>query len=204
MHLAMLPTPKLKALVNGTNLGNDSIESIQKRAKALKAIVDNHFVTVRGQVSPNYKALASTNVKNNIINFHQGLESYPEMFGSLEYANCPEFDSVLSPAAYLVDLTTLYRWVYLPYLKILRFNFKTRRPDIWEIHLNNYETVTEFPYLEVVNSVLTTKIKKDRNLSNALLTMAESVYPFNLPFNAPLQEIRSYLETFKNRIIRGL
>lgn len=227
MHLAMLPTSKLKEHINGTDLGDDTIESIQKRASTLKAIVDHYYVTVRAQVSPYNKALASTNVNNNIINFHQGLESYPEMFGSQDYANCPEFDSVLSPAAYLVDLMRyIKQYVNHDVPEDSPLLLSKRRPDIGEIPLNLEETITEYPYLQIVNEILIIKIAKDNPTIIGLLadatdkeieeaisnmsfqeiqyyvmqTMAESVYPFDLPFNMPLQEIRSYLEALKTEL----
>lgn len=202
IHLAMLTQSKLEELTEDIELDGETVIGIHKKAKLLKQIVDNHVVTIRGQVSPFYQALASTNAKNNIINFHQGLESYTDMFGSLEYAECPEFASVLSPAAYLVDLMR-YIDEYIIQPEDTALQLVTRRPDIGSIPLNIEETVDEVPYLQIVNEVLEEKIVKDRTgqgVTDALLSMAEAVYPFNVPFNAPLEKIRTYLEALNSEL----
>ena len=54
-QLALMPTPKLRVLLKDVDLNKDSIKSIKKRACALKAIIDNHAMTVHGQVSPYFK-----------------------------------------------------------------------------------------------------------------------------------------------------
>lgn len=108
--------------------------------------------------------------KQNII------ESFPTMaslFGSLDYCQCEECRSVLSPAAYLVDLLQFidpsalvwqdfvawwsqthggadYNASYLkPYDELV-----ARRPDLPQLPLTCANTNTELPYIDVVNEIL--------------------------------------------------
>lgn len=214
IQLATKSTRELQELLTGADMGNDTIYTIKKKAMVMKALIDNHLVTVRNQVSPIYKALASTNVNNNIINFHEGMESYPELFGNLTYASDQEFDSMISPAAYLVDLMRyIDEYIEQPsqeeYKALL---LKSRRPDIWNIPLDTENTVEEIPYLQLVNEILQTKldaegkvmpdgtINENDPIGNALQFMAETIFPFNLPFNAPLEKIRKYLEALETAL----
>lgn len=214
VQLAKMTMAELQELFNDANLGNDTIYNIRKRAAVMKALIDNHLTTVRGQVSPSYKALASTNPNNNIINFHEGMESYPEMFGNLDYATDPEFDSMISPAAYLVDLMR-----YIDEYIVQPLNeedkallLQSRRPDIWNIPLDRENTVQEIPYLQLVNEILQTKldaegkiepdgsINEQDKIGHAPQYMAETIFPFNLPFNAPVEKIRKYLEALQTEL----
>ena len=214
IQLANMSIDQLQALLGDANLGRDTLYNIRKRARVMKALIDNHLVTVRGQVSPAYKALASTNPNNNIINFHEGMESYPEMFGSPGYAADAEFDSMISPAAYLVDLMR-YIDEYIiqpPNEEDKALLLRSRRPDIWNIPLDKEHTMKEIPYLELVNGILQTKLDKEGKvdadgsvneqdkIGNALQYMAETIFPFNLPFNAPLEKTRKYLDALQSTL----
>lgn len=214
IQLANMSIDQLQELLGDASLGKDTLYNIRKRARVMKALIDNHLVTVRGQVSPAYKALASTNANNNIINFHEGMESYPEMFGSPDYAADAEFDSMISPAAYLVDLMRYINEYIIqpPNEEDKALLLQSRRPDIWNIPLDQEHTVKEIPYLELVNGILQTKLDKEGKIeadgsvneqdkiSNALQYMAETIFPFNLPFNTPLEKTRKYLEALQTTL----
>lgn len=77
------------------------------------------------------------------------------LFGSLDACACSHCQSVLGPAAYLVDV--------LEFLRGRRVNngsrsaldvLLERRPDLGEIELTCTNTDTELPYLDLVNEVL--------------------------------------------------
>lgn len=93
--------------------------------------------------------------------------AYPtmeELFGSLDYCTCEHCRSVLSPAAYLVDL--------LQFINLKKYNSQcheiptsyekenpidvllNRRPDIEHIELSCENTNTALPYIDLVNEIL--------------------------------------------------
>ncbi|MGV1003418.1 MAG: neuraminidase-like domain-containing protein [Candidatus Nanopelagicales bacterium] len=103
------------------------------------------------------------------------LVAYPTMeslFGSLDYCECEHCRSVLSPAAYLVDLLNfsegepaawanfLLRWqerTGTPYTAAHRNPYQAltqRRPDLPHLQLTCENTNTELPYIDLVNEIL--------------------------------------------------
>lgn len=193
LQLAQMTLPELEVHLKGLDLGPHTPQTIHRNANIAKANAINQLMVVHGQVSPHNQMLASTNKKNNIIDFHQGMESYDEMFGALETGGCSEFGSMLGPSAYLVDLMRYIDEYIVQPEDYPALQLKTRRPDIWTIPLTVDATEDEVPYLQVANKVLQSKINHDTQ-KEALLQMAESLYPVDLPFNAPLEQIRAYLK----------
>ena len=82
------------------------------------------------------------------------LPSYKKLFGELDFKKGDQARSVLSPAAYLADLLQLLED------RLPRNDFFTRRPAIQNLTLNQENTFTEIPYLDIVNEVLETEVKK--------------------------------------------
>jgi hypothetical protein len=155
------------------------------------------------------------------------VKEFPEwksLFGSLELCGCEYCRSVLSPAAYLVDVLHLLapkapsKFGSISNLDRL---FQ-RRPDIGEIELSCENTNTPLPYIDLVNEVLENAVRLDpkpvrtaaalhemwqtRNTAAELAAnpehinveayekLAEQVYPLDLPFDLWSQETRVYLD----------
>ncbi|HEX8922100.1 MAG TPA: neuraminidase-like domain-containing protein, partial [Pyrinomonadaceae bacterium] len=77
------------------------------------------------------------------------------LFGSIDYCACNECRSVLSPAAYLVDVLEFLRQRSSPTSdgSVLDLLF-ARRPDLGEIELTCENTNTKVPYIDLVNEIL--------------------------------------------------
>jgi len=97
----------------------------------------------------------------------QLIESYPdytELFGALDPCACQDCRSVLSPAAYLVDLLEFLRGSgtnaqnYTPLDVLIGTSGEQaltgRRPDLAYLQLTCENTNTELPYIDLVNEVL--------------------------------------------------
>ncbi|UTT71278.1 neuraminidase-like domain-containing protein [Arthrobacter sp. DNA4] len=105
----------------------------------------------------------------------ESLKGYPTMeslFGSLDFCECEHCRSVLSPAAYLVDLLAfcegepaawanfLAEWeerTGSPYTDKFRNPYDelvARRPDLPQLQLDCANTNTELPYIDLVNEIL--------------------------------------------------
>lgn len=145
--------------------------------------------------------------------------AYPTLevlLGNMDYCACDHCKSVLSPAAYLVELL---RFIDLAAGSHSGDNpievLKRRRPDIENIQLSCENTNMELPYIDLVNEILEHYILHS-NL-NALeghdvaegasqadllaepsfvektvyeTNLVREVFPYNLPFHQPLETLR--------------
>ena len=106
--------------------------------------------------------------------------TYQNLFGSDAYYTVEPARSILSPAAYFVELMKLVE------NNIQGSKLLERRPDLLSIKLDSENTFDPLPKIEIVNTVLESKIADGVNLLTAQ-------YPFNLPYNQALDQIRHYL-----------
>ncbi len=138
------------------------------------------------------------------------------LFGSLDYCTCEDCQSILSPAAYLVDLLH-----YLdqpsptpPYENPQAVLFQ-RRPDLQYLPLTCANTNTALPYIDVANETLEYYVANQLSLTNfqgystddtvtsadllanpqfvndaAYATLQGAFFPPPLPFNRPLAQLR--------------
>jgi len=84
--------------------------------------------------------------------------AYPtleELFGNMDYCSCDHCKSVLSPAAYLVELLEFIDLSDVPHNKTNPADvLKSRRPDIENIQLSCENTNKALPYIDLVNEIL--------------------------------------------------
>jgi hypothetical protein len=140
--------------------------------------------------------------------------SLATLFGSQDYCAVDSCTSVLSPAAYVCDLLLWLRNHPLPgpFPTALAALF-ARRPDIGHLLLNCPNTQVPLPYIDLVNELLEDAVSppgspiwKQTTWSAAELraapeyvnaaayaALAGASYPHTLPYNRPLDELRTYL-----------
>lgn len=143
------------------------------------------------------------------------------LFGEMDYCACEHCRSILSPAAYLVDLLMFCDRPEAgsgnPQQVLLR-----RRPDIEHLPLTCENTNTPVPYIDLVNETLEYFITNDLSLENylgystdsntkpeellaspqfvratAYTTIAGAYFPPPLPFHQPLENLRRYFDKFE-------
>lgn len=147
------------------------------------------------------------------------LNSIEDLFGSQNYCECDSCQSVLSPAAYFVDLMRFIEQRVLKTTKgssgatesILEnthpIHLKVRRPDLWNLKLTCENTNKHIPYIEIVNEVLTTFIEKQTSDNLTVfqrLLQEKPKLEFSLPYNHSLAEVRTWLSYFKIKRIELL
>jgi hypothetical protein len=134
-----------------------------------------------------------------LIPFEESAPSYESLFGRNVYAVDEDAQTIFSPAAYFVDLSNLIDQ-YITQANAGSIppglTLQERRPDLWQIKLDSDSTYTELPYIEIVNQILESKLNYDLG-EDPRKYVANAVYPFRLPANLPLEEIRAYLAPFK-------
>ena len=152
--------------------------------------------------------------------------AYPTLeglFGSMDFCACDECRSILSPAAYLVDLLNFLDQPAAPDGNPQAVLFE-RRPDLQHLPLTCENTNTALPYIDVVNETLEYFVANDaapfsltgyeghdtgESLSEDLLaspqfvtdaayaTLVAQRFPVPLPFHKSLEELRRYFEKFE-------
>ena len=147
------------------------------------------------------------------------------LFGSMDFCTCEHCRSILSPAAYLVDLLL---FLDQPSPPAGTENPQTvlleRRPDIQHLPLTCENTNTALPYIDLVNETLEYYIANDKQklsltdyhghdsntaasedlsaspqfvMDSAYATLAKEYFPAPLPFHQPLESLRRYFNKFE-------
>lgn len=162
----------------------EQADLVYRKARQVTSVTYNLFAIAKTLESqpPVYGLSAPADeqeaVKNELIKQFPTLES---LFGSMDFCECEHCRSVLSPAAYLVDLlhfidpepavwdnfltswrsnhgNEAYTAKYLkPYDALVK-----RRPDIPYISLTCENTHTALPYIDVVNEILEYYVANDK------------------------------------------
>lgn len=171
-------------------------------------------------------SISKTNAATaKIAEENTSITSYPtleNLFGDLDYCACEHCRSVLSPAAYLVELlqflgpnTNQTEMKKQPYEEL-----KARRPDIVHLQLTCENTNTLLPYVDLVNEILechvvnenineysrynvAEDVSSEELLANpknvneeAYENLLKTIFPLILPFHKPLEMLRSYFTHF--------
>jgi len=144
----------------------DKAKLIHTRAKQVYNTVLNTTVTyLAARAQPSVGSLSgSTGTARGFI---QALAANPSdaaaapsatlesLFGSLDYCGCSDCNSILSPAAYLVDLLNfLDKQVPTAGLSNPLQILFSRRPDLQYLPLTCENTNTALPYIDLVNETL--------------------------------------------------
>lgn len=152
-----------------------------------------------------------------------------DLFGSMDYCSCDHCRSVLSPAAYLVELLEFIDVADVPHPRDNPLDvLLARRPDLQHIGLSCENTNTALPYVDlvleilehwVVNESLATFAGHDTRPDAAtadLLADPEyvidaaydkakgAVYPSGVPFDAPLEHLRRLFEVWDSSLPAAL
>jgi hypothetical protein len=177
----------------------EDVLKIYRKAEDIKQRTNLLFHNIRDLSSPFYKATLAANTRTDLEEKYAGIPGYTDLFGSLDYCQCEECRSILSPAAYFVDLMRLVnQYITIPNKQTIPEGLKItdRRPDLFQLPLDCEHTNNLVSYLQIVNDVLECKLSKDLG-KDALQYLANTLYPFNAPYNKPLDQIREYLKHFK-------
>ena len=145
--------------------------------------------------------MSGHNIQDDVKAFYTGLPGYEQIFGSLDGRTCDHDRSLLSPAAYYADLLRL---IEAQISTVVDLSLRDRRPDLFDtIKLDPEQTLTEAPYLELVNQILFSTLAKLDGLQGGQTAVqiaatykeqfATQPTAGHLPYNRSLEEIRAYL-----------
>ena len=159
-----------------------------------------------------------SNARTALVRQYPTMES---LFGSLDFCECAHCRSVLSPAAYLVDLLKFLDDApgkpKKPYAALIE-----RRPDLPHLKLTCENTLTPLPYIDIVNEILEFYLVQDPHgltpdaaydtgdavsadliaepqnvLPEAYELLKEARYPLTAPFDLWLATVRAFTDHFE-------
>lgn len=153
--------------------------------------------------------------------FLRRLPGYAEFFGGQDYCRCRHCQSIVSPAAYFVDLMDFIKTNILDVAFRAEpthpLSLRQRRADLWEsLRLTCRCTETLVPYLAIINEILENYVYTDGRggaLPATRRPVEDAVYErlyigkirirgpddpdsFRQPFMLPLERLRIYLSHF--------
>jgi hypothetical protein len=264
------------------NVNTSVVKDIHSRAVAIRARTRQVVANIRDMVaSKHYKGTLFYNVDPELVEYVSNLPSYQSLFGGINYCECEHCRSMLSPAAYFLDIMRITD-EYITDVNTHKsddnipagFKLEERRPDLFNMYLTCANTDEEIPYLRIVDDILANRIELEssaitgtaqtgsassitlasssssedgaytgkvlvitagkgigqrrsitsytgftriaavdtawetvpdqtsvyRLTDTAYQTLATRLYPFNLPFNLPLEEIRLYLNELQTTL----
>lgn len=197
LGVAAVPRPAFVRRHAAALGGEEVAEVVHRRATRVRTQVLHAWATVRSTVASRWnRALRTDAAGTALSNAFEPLPSYQELFGSLDYLECQECESIFGPAAYLVDLLRIIdEYVTQPNTGIpAGLAFDTRRPDIAQVPLTCEQALTVVPYLQVVVERLAAAAATYGPVTGDVYqALATAVYPSVLPFNLPLAQVRGYL-----------
>ncbi len=217
--------------------GDEAARALHRRAKQIHGAILNAAVRhIQGVTSPsigrNYTAgiarslapampLAAPKAADGSTSAVLPTVTIENLFGSLDYCNCDDCSSILSPAAYLVDLLNFTdadqptSGFQAPQSVLFG-----RRPDIQYLALECANTNTALPYIDIVNETLeyyvannltldgfegfntdpsiasAELIANPQNVNEAAYAILQSAtFPPPLPFNRSLVRLRAQLRS---------
>ena len=158
-----------------SNTGLDENTAAAYYNEALQA-VGHTTTTVATIVDGLWGGLDWTDVGNIgpfIEDYFKSIDGYDELFGHQDFCRCEHCQSILSPAAYFVDL------MHFINTRVLDEDFheahqehvlylKARRPDLWELPLTCENTHTEISQLVIANEIFENYIARKEGYAGSL------------------------------------
>jgi len=181
------------------SIGQQAAERFYQNALNKKANAVLTYTAILSHNAPAYSQAKFNNYQQATNKNFNNLPSYEDLFGNQNFCECEECRSILSPAAYFVDLMRLQDHNIKH--EDSNYSLKTRRPDLWQIPLSCENTNTKISKLQLVNEILLQNLKHLTPSQNShpftYKDLSTIKYPFNLPFHLPLTQIRAYLNKAK-------
>lgn len=176
---------------------------VYRSAKDARASVTNMVATLADELRWNYAGNYWGSIAEDVSDGLKKLPGYEDLFGDQSYCDCADCDSILSPAAYFVDLMNFVdenvtKKEFVGVKANHKLKLQNRRPDLWTVPLSCDNTHDLVPTLQIINEILEAAIAKRAdpgiNTSNLAVVQAK-VYEEILP-----AEIESFVTPFDLRV----
>ncbi|MFL6139751.1 MAG: neuraminidase-like domain-containing protein [Frankiaceae bacterium] len=191
-----------------TGLPDYLVSELHDEALGTMTDVIAMFGGVVDAVHGGFDRLGVANLLPPVQDYLRRLPGYADLFGSQAFCACEHCESILSPAAYFVDLMLFVDERITQPVFASRpadvLSLKVRRPDLWTVPLTCDNTEGTIATLEIVDEILENYLAKARGYAGSLddrAAVRHSVYPFlagsvqsyDQPFVLPLARLGAYL-----------
>lgn len=204
----------LDAFAQSTGLTLEEAHPIHEAAKDRALDAGLQFMALYDFLQPLGKGdkhpISSVSASVDMGSYLRRLEGFEEMFGRQATCKCRHCQSVLSAAAYFVDLMrfideNVTKRIFIGANANHPLELRNRRPDLWSLDLSCENTNTLVPYLDIINEILEAFVAKDlTSRPTERAAIQKDVYrklaiaqdSFEQPFVLPLRRIEAYLSHF--------
>ncbi|MDO7174039.1 neuraminidase-like domain-containing protein [Mariniflexile sp. AS56] len=145
---------------HNTGFDEQTAKLIYKNAETAAMHFNVNFIDISDKINSPLLGSMIGGTTREAQSYLRRLNGYEDFFGETDFCKCKHCNSIISPAAYFVDLmgflkeNVLDKHFINPHHKSI-LNPKVRRPDLWsELVLNCENTHTLIPYLTIINEVL--------------------------------------------------
>lgn len=192
---------RLPKLIADTGLTREEAERVHFSATEMLGITANMAIGIHALVRGPFGKQPFGNLSTGAQDYLAQIEGYADLFGNQAWCDCKHCNSILSPAAYFVDLMSFVdEHVREPLFTTERpghvLDLKVRRPDLWTLPLTCENTDTLVPTLDITNEILENYVATHTGFGGALnerTAVSFHVYDQAL-YNAP--EIRAFDQPF--------
>jgi hypothetical protein len=142
-----------------TGLSSDIVADYAIKARNIAAASTAAFGAALDLVHGGFNELVVTNVDLSTADYFRHIDGFAELFGNQNFCACEHCRSVLSPAAYFVDLM----WLVEKHVQGedgSPISLRSRRPDLWEIPLTCANTNDLLAQLQIVCEIFAIFIAK--------------------------------------------
>ncbi|BDC46004.1 neuraminidase-like domain-containing protein [Paraburkholderia terrae] len=205
---------EFEAFARKSGLPADKARIIHDRASGTLAGVGSIVGSVIDVIKGGFDRLGVGNLFEDVSDALKKMDGYTDLFGPIDGCDCEHCQSILSPAAYFVDLMYFIEEhvttkVFTGLIANHALNLKVRRPDLWTLPLTCENTDTLLPTLVIVNEILESYIANRANPAidlNDRKSVADLVYnnilptektSFLMPFVLGAAKTDTYLEAFE-------
>jgi hypothetical protein len=164
----------ITVISTSTGLAASAAEQIRGRATPIARRNEEAWVSyVQSRTNIPVMAVEGSVVGTTAAAPTTGRINLHNLFGDIDYTEVDEYTSVLSPAAYFVDLLELLRYAFVDpndsTKGSLRKALLVRRPDLAYLQLSKANTLNVVPYIDLAIEIMETVIDVDMFGAPAIL-----------------------------------
>jgi hypothetical protein len=138
----------------------------------------------------------NVSIPQSFIDHHDRVPGYDRLFESLDFVDHDHCRSILSPAAYFVDLMRFIE-TYIGQADLSEgHRLAERVPRLFGMALDCENTYSLVPYIDLVVEVLE-DVARTSETPDPYAAVEAATFPMSLPEHLPLEELRLYLRQLK-------
>ncbi len=194
-HIASLPRHRFVSEYADCLGSSEEAARVHDEARSVQTRVTHAWARLRDQLAPHVRDNRYLRPSDALLGATAELPSYIELFGTLDYMKVPDYQSVLGPSAYFVDLMRVIEDTIVagnPAIDAV-YALATRRPDMFSTLLTGANALDPLPKIDIVNAVISKRLSGTLG-ADADYAIATRVFPFFLPQNLHLLGLRATLK----------